>query len=118
MADNQLEIQNLTRSCNEVLILASLAGGRRHGYEIGLFLEERSGGRIQFNHGTLYPILHQLEKSGLIRGGWEKGGGQGAGRQRKYYTLTSRGRKHARERMKSWKEFTDLLFEITGELGP
>ncbi|MFC1529390.1 PadR family transcriptional regulator [Gemmatimonadota bacterium] len=113
MADDHLEIQNLTRSCNEMLILASLAGGRRHGYEIGLFVEEKSDGRFRFNHGTLYPILHNLEKQGHIRGGWEK---EGSKRQRKYYTLTARGKRYARDRVRLWKEFTGQLREITREL--
>ena len=98
-----------------MLILASLAGGRRHGYEIGLFVEERSDGHFKFNHGTLYPILHNLEKQGLIKGGWEK---EGSKRQRKYYTLTARGKRYARDRVRLWGDFTERLLAITRELDP
>ena len=113
MADDHLEIQNLSRECNELLILASLAVGKRHGYEIGLFVEERSDGQFRFNHGTLYPILHRLEKRGHIRGGWSR---QGPERQRKYYTLTARGRRHAHASVEQWKKFNHRMSEITREL--
>ena len=61
-----VDTSNLSRSCNEALILGSLRGGPRHGYQLALEIEERSKGVFGFNHGTLYPILHRLEKAGLI----------------------------------------------------
>lgn len=113
MTKASVEIQNLTRSCNEVLILGSLAGGRKHGYEIAILIEEMSSGQFRFNHGTLYPILHKLEKVGLIKGVWKR---EGAKRRRKYYSLTARGRRHARDQVEAWHEFTGRFFEIAGEL--
>jgi len=46
-----------------------------HGYRIG--------------PGTLYPLLHGLEGSGLLKSSLNKVGG----RQRRVYTITSTGRK-------------------------
>ena len=82
-------VPNLTRSCNEVLILSVLAGGARHGYQLAVEIEERSAAFFRFNHGTLYPILHKLERGGLIRGAWS---GDDTGRKRKRYSLTAKGR--------------------------
>ena len=62
MTGHVFEIQNLTKNCNEALILAILSKEKKHGYQIALELEERSEGLFKFNHGTLYPILHKLEK--------------------------------------------------------
>jgi DNA-binding PadR family transcriptional regulator len=81
---------NLSKQVNELLILATLRCGAAHGYEIALAVEQDSGGTFSFQHGTLYPILHRLEKDGLIQGSWDKSGG----RQRKVYRLTSPGREH------------------------
>lgn len=46
-----------------------------HGYRIG--------------PGTLYPLLHGLERSGLLKSALKKAGG----RERRVYTITSGGRK-------------------------
>jgi DNA-binding PadR family transcriptional regulator len=97
-----LETQNLARSCNEALILAVLSRGERHGYQLALAIEEESGGYFRFNHGTLYPILHKLEKQGLIKGRWHP---DSPGRKRKSYALTSRGQAHFKQQQHAWKEF-------------
>jgi PadR family transcriptional regulator, regulatory protein PadR len=96
----------LTRSLNEILILASLQTGMRHGYQIAVDIEELSDGYFSFTHGTLYPILHQLEKEGLVDGEWESGGSR---RRRKNYVLTSRGRTYLGERLAAWSELYECL---------
>ncbi|MCP4659047.1 MAG: PadR family transcriptional regulator [bacterium] len=110
-----VEIQNLTRSCNEALILAVLSTGPRHGYQLALEIEERSGGEFRFNHGTLYPILHKLEKDGLITGDWQQ---EAAKRKRKSYALTKAGRRHAARQTQAWRAFFDRFFAIVGDVAP
>ena len=83
-----VDVQALARGINEALVLASLRDEEKHGYQIALDVEASSGGRFVLQHGTLYPILHRLEKGGYIRGRWEKGDG----RRRKRYRLTESGR--------------------------
>ena len=82
-----VDTQSLGRNVNELLVLATLEDGPRHGYQIALDVEEETGGAFELQHGTLYPILHRLEKDGLIEGEWED-----EGRRRKVYRLTARGR--------------------------
>jgi PadR family transcriptional regulator, regulatory protein PadR len=101
-----LEIQALPRAVNELLILTVLRDGPMHGYQIALEIEERSGGYFGFNHGTLYPILHSLEKEGLIDGAWDEGRGP---RRRKEYRLTGPGRSYLEERAERWREFREHL---------
>jgi len=107
-----LGVPNLTKHCNEALILSILREGRKHGYEIALQLEQESRGFFTFNHGTLYPILHKLEKEGIIKGHWKQ---QGPKRQRKYYTLTSKGKRYTQEQIELWRIFFERFFEIVGE---
>jgi DNA-binding PadR family transcriptional regulator len=45
---------DLKRGSMELLILSSLEGCTRHGYEIGKLLEHRSGGQLEFRVSTLY----------------------------------------------------------------
>lgn len=112
MVQHEIEPQSMTRHCNEALILAILSGGERHGYQLALEIEERSGGFFTFNHGTLYPILHKLEKDGLIKGAWKR---EGPKRKRKIYALTARGKRFATWQRDAWKRFFDRFFEIMEE---
>lgn len=88
MNTSSIAIQGLPRACNEALILAALSGEPRHGYQIVLDIEARSDGAFRFKHGTLYPILHRLEKEALIEGAWSDEGPRG---KRKAYRLTPAG---------------------------
>ena len=88
-----VDIQALGRAIHEVLIVAVLREGPKHGYQIALDVEEETAGVFAFQHGTLYPILHRLEAAGRIRGRWDRGGG----RKRKVYALTDDGRAHLAE---------------------
>lgn len=48
-------------------LLALLAEGPKHGYELMNALEERSAGAYRASAGTVYPTLQQLEDEGLAR---------------------------------------------------
>ena len=106
-------IPNLTKNCNESLILSILFKGKKHGYQLALEIEEKSNGFFKFNHGTLYPILHKLEKEGLIRGTWKQ---EGPKRKRKYYTITAKGKKYINNQLNEWENFFNHLFNILGEI--
>ena len=90
MTEQDFDVQAFARDINELLVLSTLRGGPKHGYQIGLDVETDSNGLFRFRHGTLYPILHRLEGEGLIRGSWSKSGG----RRRKVYSLTRSGELH------------------------
>jgi DNA-binding PadR family transcriptional regulator len=109
MTEHTIEIQNLTRSCNEALILGVLLSGPKHGYQLALEIDELSHGAFRFNHGTLYPILHKLEKAGYIQGTWDEDAPR---RKRKIYTLTRSGRRHIAEQTQEWRRFFKHFFTI------
>ena len=110
--DPTVEPQSLNKHFNEALILSSLRDGAKHGYQLALDIEERSRGRLGFKHGTLYPILHKLEKEGLIEGTWSEEGQRG---RRKAYGLTQEGRRYMKDLMKSWKQLMDAFGDVTGK---
>lgn len=112
MTDPRLELQTLTRRCNEALILTSLGRGAKHGYQLALDLEARGGDRFALKHGTLYPILHDLEKRGLIEGTWSDEGPRG---KRKSYRLTDRGTAYAQSLRAEWTRFMDELSRLLAE---
>lgn len=115
--EDAFDSQSLGRRVNELVLLSALGSRPMHGYQVALEIEERSGGYFRFNHGTLYPILHRLEKEGLIAGDWSN---PEAGRPRKRYTLTEAGREYLAETVRSWRKLEARLgefvnSEVTGE---
>lgn len=93
--------QSFGRKINELLVLHELDRAPLHGYQVALEIEERSGGYFQFNHGTLYPILHRLDKEGRISGRWTN---PDKGRPRKEYVLTEAGRTYLAELRDTWQQ--------------
>ena len=106
-----ITLQALPRVCNEALILSALEGGPRHGYQLVLDLEERSGGAFRLRHGTLYPILHRLEADGLIEGAWSDEGPRG---RRKAYRLTAAGEAFAARQRQDLVELLELVLRVVG----
>jgi transcriptional regulator len=91
------------------LILALIEDQPRHGYEIGRLIEQRSEGTITFHVASLYPTLYRLEDRGLIEGRWVERPDQ---RRRKYYRLTSQGRKVLSSQRSVWREFFTALDRV------
>lgn len=106
--------QSFGRRINELLLLQELDRAPLHGYQVVLEIEERSGGYFQFSHGTLYPILHRLEKDGLVSGSWSD---PEKGRPRKEYALTEAGRTYLAELRGEWRELRLRLKSFLNEGG-
>jgi transcriptional regulator len=101
----------LKKGSTELLILALLEARARHGYEIGKLIEARSGGRLTFRIGSLYPVLCRLEDRGLISGRWVEKAGE---RRRRFYRLTPPGRDVLRKQRSAWEEFSAAVNQILG----
>lgn len=94
----------LRKGCLEMAILASLWHGRLYGLEILRSLSESS--QLDVAEGTLYPILARLKAEGLLQSEWVEAE---TGHPRKYYWLTTPGRRRAREMAGTWNEFSSRL---------
>lgn len=104
--------QAFGRKIHELLLLQELDRSPRHGYQVVLEIEARSGGYFQFSHGTLYPILHRLEKEGLVAGRWSD---PAKGRPRKEYALTEAGRTYLAGLRAEWRELREKLESFLDE---
>jgi PadR family transcriptional regulator, regulatory protein PadR len=93
----------------ELLILSLVEARPRHGYEISQLIEQRSGGAVRFYVASLYPLLYRLEKRGWIQGRWVEKSGQ---RRRRYYRLTSQGRKVLASQRRGWQAFVAAINRI------
>lgn len=94
----------------EMLILEVISEGRSYGYEIAQTVLSRSKGYFELKEGSLYPALHRLERQKLLSSSWQ----EADGRRRKYYDLTSMGRKALASRKKEWFEFTRGVQGVLG----
>jgi DNA-binding PadR family transcriptional regulator len=56
-------------------------------------------------------LLHRLEHQGLIDGRWVEKPDQ---RRRRYYSLTTEGRRALHAKQQSWKDFVALIGRVTG----
>jgi DNA-binding PadR family transcriptional regulator len=87
-------------------ILLSLAGEDLHGYAIMRQVEEQSSGRIRLGPGTLYSSIQALLEEGLIEEVDLSGKSKSFDERRRYYRLTSIGRKLTRAEA---EKLADLL---------
>jgi len=92
------------------LILATLAAGPAHGYAVIEQLKLRSGGAFELAEGTVYPVLHRLEAEGLLASSWS----EAAGRKRRVYRLTRRGRAALDGRRREWRAFSGAVEAVLG----
>ena len=69
----------------DLIILRLLRSQPRWGYEVNTAIRDRF--RVYLSAGTLYPLLHSLEKDGYIQGEWEAEKGRG----RRIYSITESG---------------------------
>lgn len=92
--------KDLVAASSTPIVLGILAEGDSYGYAILKRVRELSDGRMEWTDGMLYPVLHRLERLGLIQATW---GVADSGRRRKYYRLTARGRTQLDEEKRQWQ---------------
>ena len=97
------------------LVLAILAEGDSYGYAIIKRVADLSGGHLQWTDGMLYPVLHRLERQGLVAAKW---GQSESGRRRKYYRITARGRTQLAAQQRQWQAVDTTLRGIWMEACP
>jgi transcriptional regulator len=101
----------IKRGSGELAILALLDRESLHGYEISKRISQVSGGILQFNLASLYPLLYRMEKRGWVTGKWQLAP---SGRRRRYYHLTPKGRKKLAPLREEWSMFFQALHRIAG----
>lgn len=101
----------IARGSAELAILSLLAKETLYGFEIAKRIEDETGGALRFKLASLYPMLYGLEKRGWVKGQWEA---NRAGRDRRYYSLTPKGRKRLAPLLREWRFFFQALDRLAG----
>jgi PadR family transcriptional regulator, regulatory protein PadR len=89
----------------DLLLLSTLRAGPLHGYGVVEKLRGLSEGELDLAEGTVYPALYRLEAAGLLSSSWTKA----AGRRRRVYVLTKRGRGELAKGRDEWKTFAHAV---------
>lgn len=93
----------------EYCILSLLKKEESYASELVAALKEA---RLLVVDGTIYPLLTRLKNSGLLSYRWQESTG---GPPRKYYAITSSGKKVLAELDETWHELTTSVTQIIGK---
>lgn len=94
------------------LVLSIIAQGESYGYAIICRVRELSHGEVTWMDGMLYPVLHRLERQGLIESRW---GESETGRKRKYYRLCKEGSQALETERAHWQVVDAMLTQLWKE---
>jgi DNA-binding PadR family transcriptional regulator len=91
------------------MVLSILSEGPNYGYAIIKQVHQLSDGQLQWTDGMLYPVLHRLEKQGLIKSRWNV---SNEGRRRKYYQIKKQGTEKLKKQKAQWELVYSALKQL------
>jgi PadR family transcriptional regulator, regulatory protein PadR len=91
------------------IVLSVLTEGETYGYALIQRVRELSDGRIEWTEGMLYPVLHWMQKEGLIESEWREAE---TGRKRKYYRIRKEGRTALKDERQQWMTVHSTLAKL------
>src|SRR5258706_12282260 len=99
----------LVKGLAEMALLALLRDGPRYGRDLLERLRQEAG--LEVADGTIYPLLHRLQRAQLVRSEWQTKTDNG--RPRKYYALTASGRAELDTMLEEWRALRKKLDRLT-----
>lgn len=107
---NEISDEQILKGLLDTLVLHVLLDGPNYGFGIRERLDQLlEGDAGMLKEATLYPLLHRLERGGLLASHHEPGE---RGSPRKYYRLTPAGHQFLERRVGEWRRVTALLHRI------
>jgi len=100
---------DLMQGTLDLLVLRTLSGSSKHGYQIARTIKNSSSEVLQVEEGALYPALHRLKGKGWIEGKW---GVSENNRRAKFYELTDSGREALRVEADRWDRYVSAVGQI------
>lgn len=91
------------------MVLLIVRRQESYGYQIIQELRDKTGGHLNVAEGTLYPVLKKMESKEWIEGNWKKAD---SGRERRYYTLTSKGKQELEHQYSQWNFINQLINKL------
>ena len=97
----------------ELCVLNAIAEERLYGYEIVKKLRDIEG--LMIREGTIYPILSRFRREGLVETSLQE---SQEGPPRKYYELTTQGRRQLTEMNDYWRNLKKSIDSLSMEKQP
>lgn len=104
--------KTLVAASTKPLVLSILSHGKSYGYQIIKNVEKLSNGELEWTDAMLYPVLHRMEKEGLINSEWMI---LDNGRKRKYYSITTMGKEERELTRSQWLNVNSTLNILWGK---
>lgn len=101
--------KELLKGSTGTMILQLLSEQDMYGYMIIGQIESRSDSVFHMSEGSLYPILHTMEKDGLLQSYRQM---SESGKERKYYRITAKGRLQLELKLDEWKLFSSSVSKV------
>ena len=101
--------KSMLSGATPLLVLSLLKDGDKYGYEMIEELASRSDDTFLLKEGTLYPILHTLEKEKCLTAYRREAS---TGRERKYYHITKKGLQMLEEKQQEWELFSGRVNDV------
>ena len=105
--------KELLKGTTATMVLKVISEKDMYGYQIIQEIASRSNDVFKLNEGTLYPILHTMQKEGMLEC-YKKD--SEFGRERKYYRITSVGRAVLLTKMEEWTAFSAAVNGVLQEV--
>ncbi len=97
---------DLIRGHTETIILALLMDQDSYGYEINKSIKAITHQQYELKEATLYSAFRRLEEQGIIDSYW---GDEKSGARRRYYRITSAGKKQYQRNLEDWNEAKQMI---------
>lgn len=101
--------KELIAASTQSLVLSILSSGKSYGYLIIKSIREISEGDLEWSEPMLYPVLHRMERDGLINSEWII---PESGRKRKYYSITDTGKEILHEKKQEWLSIHAIFIRL------
>lgn len=103
--------KELLKGSTGTMVLQLLSEQDMYGYMIIQQIDSRSDSVFRMSEGSLYPILHAMEKDGLLEAYRQV---SDSGKERKYYRITAKGRMQLSLKLDEWKLFSSSVSKVLG----
>ena len=101
-------LQNMSQELRRGLIMLAVLSQlskKQYGYALLKLLSDRG---LQVDQGTLYPLLRRLETQGLLESSWNVE----EARPRRYYVISSEGRKLLPRLRSEWERMVAAMVRL------
>ena len=105
--------KGLMSGSTALLVLHLISEKDMYGYEIVRELDAKSNNIFALKEGTLYPVLHKLEKDGYVQSYLTTAD---TGKERKYYRITKKGSAALVQKKAEWRIFSGAVDTVLGEM--